>query len=246
MIETALKKFGLNDKEIQVYLAILKLGSAPVRTIAAQADINRTTTHDVLNKLINEGLASFVDKQKHRYFTAESPEHLINALEVKKKQLEQTKTDINNILPELKSIYEKSGSKPRAKYFEGQAGLHATLQDVLDSTSRFNGHKEYYVYSSSAIRETVYKVFPDYNARRNELGISVKTISLGEGGELHGLDERKWLTRDKAGPSYTLIYASKIALISLDEKKQPLGVILEDKNTYQTQTMIFNALWKKI
>lgn len=246
MIESTLKKFGLNEKQIGVYLAILKLGSAPVRVIADTAQLNRTTTHDLLNDLIQEGLVSYVDKQKHRYFTAESPEHLLTRLETKKRGLEQTKRDLQEILPELKSLYEKSPTRPKAKYFESEAGLRSILQDVLKSVGRQNGEKKYYVFSSSAIRDAIHKAFPEYNEERLRAGIKVQTISIGEGGELHGLDERKWLSREQGSPTYTLIYAGKVAHISLDDKKKPLGVVLEDQNTYKTQVIIFEKLWSII
>ena len=246
MLESALKKIGLTDKEIAVYFNILKLGSGPVRKIAEQAQINRTTVHDILNKLIEYGLVSFVDKEKHRYFTVESPEHLLNRVETKKNELEQARQDITAVLPELKSLYEKSESRPKAKYFEGETGLRGILQDVLNCMGRQAGDRKYFVYSSSAIRDTLYRVFPNYNQERIKLGIAVQSISIGEGGLLHGLDERKWLSRGQSSPTYTLIYADKIALVSLDENKKPLGVIVQDSNTYKTQVMIFQALWQKI
>ena len=244
MIESTFKKFGLNDKEINVYLGLLKLGSAPVRKIAAAANLNRTTTHDILNKLMADGLASFVDKTNHRYFTAEPPDHLLTALKIRKNQIEQTEQDIIKILPELKSLFEKSASKPKAKYFEGVVGLRAILQDVLDSVSR-TSNRQYCVYSSSTIRDTLHQVFPSYNDERKRLKISVQSISIGPGGSLHGLDERKWLSQKEGSPTYTLLYAGKVALIALDDKKEPLGVVLEDKNSYLTQMMIFEAIWSK-
>lgn len=245
MIEATLKKFGLSEKAIKVYLSLLKLGSAPVRKIADQAGLNRTTTHDILNELIGEGLASFVDKAKHRYFTAEPPEHILTALKIRKSQIEQTEQDVAKILPELKSLFEKSASKPKAKYFEGEVGLRSILQDVLDTVSR-TADRSYCVYSSSAVRDIVHGVFPNYNAERQRLKISVRSISIGPGGSLHGLDERKWLSKEAGSPTYTLLYAGKVALVSLDDKKQPLGVVLEDRNSYQTQIMIFQSLWSKL
>src|SRR3990167_4257695 len=143
MVEKTLTQFGLAEKEISVYMALLMLGSAPVRTIADEVQINRTTVHEILHKLINDGLVSFVDKSKHRYFTAEPPESLLTALATKKNQLERVKKDVEAILPELKSLYEKSESRPKAKYFEGEAGLRSILQDVLTATER-TSEKQYY------------------------------------------------------------------------------------------------------
>jgi len=245
MVEKTLNKLGLNDKETRVYLALLKLGSAPVRNIAREANINRTTTHEILHTLIDEGLVSFVDKSKHRYFSAESPEHLLTAITTRRNRLDRIQKDVESILPELKSLYEKSESKPKAKYFEGEVGLHGILEDVLQTTENTKD-KEYYVYSSSSIREVLHKVFPNYNEERRAKKIAVKTISIGPGGELHGLDERKWLTKEVGAPTYTMLYAGKTALISLDDQHEPTGVVIEDANTYKTQLMIFKALWEKI
>lgn len=246
MVEKTLTQFGLNDREIKVYMALLRLGSAPIRAIADEVQINRTTVHDMLRKLIDEGLVSFVDKSKHRYFTAEPPESLLAALATKKNRLERVETSIREILPELKTLYEKSETRPKAKYFEGEAGLRAILEDVLTATERTT-EKKYRVYSSSAIRDTVHRVFPNYNEERKRLDIQVATISIGPGGETHGLDERKWLSREQGAPTYTMLYAGKVALISLDEKtKEPVGVVIEDASTYKTQVMIFEALWNKL
>ncbi len=243
MVEPILKKFGFNEKEIQVYLSLLKLGSAPVRKIAENANINRTTTHDILGKLSNEGLVSFVDKEKHRYFTAESPDQLKQVLMHRQTNLNLLHEELQDILPELKSLYEKSSAKPKAKYFEGAVGIRAILHDVLSVTER-SVDKTYYVYSSSTIRDTIYTIFPDWNEQRITKKISVQSISIGPGGGKNGLDERKWLTTEKGAPTYTLLYSGKVALISLDENKEPLGVVVEDINSYQTQVMIFKQLWE--
>ncbi len=245
MIETTLKKFGFTDKEILVYLTLLKLGSAPIRAVSETLNINRTTIHSILRTLGGYGLVSFVDKEKRRYFAAEPPEHLLGALKMKQNDLEQTKSDVEKIIPELKSLYEKSEHKPKVKYFEGDSGIRTILQDVLEATAT-TPKKQYYVYSSSTIRNTLIRVFPEYNDERIKRGIRVQSISIGPGGILRGLDERKWLSREESSPTYTMIYAGKIALISLDESISPHGVVMEDQNTYQTQVMIFRHLWEKL
>lgn len=245
MIEPTLKKFGFTDKEILVYLELLKLGSAPIRAIADIVHINRTTIHSILRSLAEYGLVSFVDKEKRRYFAAEPPEHLLGALRMKQTDLDQTRADIEKIIPELKSLYEKSEAKPRVKYFEGDTGIRTILQDVLQAAEAVPG-KQYFVYSSSTIRDTLVRVFPEFNDERIKHGIRVQSISIGPGGMLRGLDERKWLSKEESSPTYTLIYAGKIAMISLNESRQPLGVIIENENTYQTQVMIFKHLWEKL
>ena len=64
------------------------------------------------------------------------------------------------------------------------------------------------------------------------------------GGELAGLDERKWLSEEESSPTYILIYSGKVAMVSLDATQNPVGVIVENDGLYQTQRMVFERLWK--
>lgn len=244
MIEGILKKIGLNDKEIKVYLACLKLGPSSVRKLAKQAEINRGTTYDILKSLQELGLISYYHQDKHQYFIAEDPSKLKDVLEQKQQQLKETKTQIEEIIPQLQLIHDNAGDKPVAKYYEGEGGIKTILQDVLKVCG--SGSKEYYVYSSSTIKKYLYSAYRSFSAERIKTNIKVKSISIGPGGSTVGLDERRWLTKKESAPTYILIYNNKMAMISVDIDDKPIGVIIEDKNIYQTQKMIFEFVWAKL
>ena len=55
MIVENLRQFGLNEKEISVYLSLISLGHSPVREISKTANVNRGTTYDILKSLIELG-----------------------------------------------------------------------------------------------------------------------------------------------------------------------------------------------
>jgi hypothetical protein len=74
----------------------------------------------------------------------------------------------------------------------------------------------------------------------------VKTISIGAGGKLWGLDERRWLPIKEHSPTYQIIYAGKIAMISLDDQNRAVGAILEDPHSATTQRIIFEQLWSTL
>jgi sugar-specific transcriptional regulator TrmB len=244
MLEKTLKKLGLSEKEIKVYLSCLTLGPSPVRKIAQDSGINRGTAYDILKALIELGLVSYYQKDKHQYFIAEDPQNLKNTLEDKQKKLESIKAEVSEIIPQLKSIYDNAGTKPTVKFYEGQNGIKLILQDVINCT-KGNKDKFYYAYSSSTIKSYLYRAYERFSDDRIKAGIKVKVISIGPGGKTQGLDERRWLTDKESAPTYTLIYAGKTAMISVDSNDQPLGFIIEDKNIYQTQKMMFEFFWEK-
>ena len=244
-MEKILEKLGLSDKEIKVYLSVLAFGGSSVRKIAEHSGINRGTTYDILKHLLDLKLVHYYNEDKKQYFIAEDPEKLKNTLQTKIQELEETKKQIDEIIPQLKSIYDNAESKPVVKYYEGRAAIRIILEDVLHSFGK-NSEKEYYVYSSSAIKQYLYEVYPEFSEERIKEGINVKVISIGPGGETRGLDSRKWMTKKDSAPTYTLIYNGKVAMISVDRNNKPLGIVIEDNNIYQTQKMMFEFIWNKI
>lgn len=247
MIVENLLQFGLDEKEISVYLSLISLGPAPASLIATRSSVNRGTSYDILERLIKLGLVSFYKEYQQespkQHYVAEPPQKLLNAVENKKRNLDTLKVNISKSLPELESLYEKSGARPVAKYYEGSSGLRIILQDVLSSLVP---NSTYYVYSSANIKDYLYKVYPNFNRDRIRAGITNQVIAFESGGELAGLDERKCLDKTHSAPTYMIIYAGKVAMISLTATGEPVGVVIEDDALYRTQKMIFEFVWNKL
>jgi len=246
-IQNLLIEYGLSDKESAVYLSLVKLGPSPVRVLSSSSGVNRGTTYDILKNLINQGLVSYYNKESHQYFSAEPPEKLISALNQKQKDLEIVKEKIEQSLPELQIAFEQKGGKPVMSLYEGEKGIRQILEDVL-STMEKQADKTYYVYSSANVRKNVHQSMPDFSNRRIKKKISVKTIALGPGGQLVGLDERKWLPNQETEikATYQFIYGGKLAHISLDNSNNPVGVMIGNQAIYETQKMIFENLWNRL
>jgi sugar-specific transcriptional regulator TrmB len=250
-IQVALKNFGLSEKEIAIYLALIELGTSSVRTIAERAKVNRGTTYDILKSLINMGIISYYHKESKQYFVAEQPEILLSIIDKKRENLSEIKVNIEESLPIFKTLFEKQGGKPLVKLYEGLIGIRHILEDVLNSMDKVKD-KIYYVYSSATVRKNVYLAMKDFSKKRVNRKIKVRTIALGEGGTLVGLDERKWMPlanlkeSEALRPTYQIIYNGKIAHISLDNMDNPTGIVIENREIYQTQKLIFEYNWKNI
>lgn len=250
-IQVILKNFGLSEKEIAVYLALIELGSSSVRTIADKAKVNRGTTYDILKSLINMGIVSYYNKKSKQYFIAERPETLLAVIDKKQEELTEVKSNIEESLPLFKTLFERQGGKPAVKLYEGSIGIRHILEDVLKSMDDIKD-KTYYIYSSATVRKNVYLAMKDFSRKRIQRKIKVKTIALGEGGNLVGLDERKWMQLPKSKgeetlrPTYEIIYNGKVAHISLDNADNPVGVVIENDEIYNTQKIIFEYNWKNL
>lgn len=239
-----LKHLGFSEKEIKVYTTLLGLKQASVRQLAIAAGINRGTTYDILKALIKDGLASYFHKEKKQYFVAENPDAIGAVIDRRQKKLDELKQEAGEIIPMLKALHDASDEKPVVKYYEGKRGICAILNDVLDATGK-NG-KEYYVYSAAQTRERLYEQYQQYSAERVKRNIKVKVIALGAGGELRGLDERKWIKVKESSPTYAIIYAGKVAYLTVDARDELAGVILANYGIYAMQKILFEQLWSHL
>ncbi|MFA6097348.1 MAG: helix-turn-helix domain-containing protein [Candidatus Paceibacterota bacterium] len=246
MIEEVLRQFGLREKEMKIYLALLKLGPSSVRKISQDSGINRGTSYDVLRDLIKIGLVSYHEKKSHQYFIPEDPAKMISILEERKDEITKLKEDLKKTVDELQAEYCKITSKPYVRYYDGYAGAKEILNDVLKTVQKTED-REYYVYSTESIREYIYKSFKDFSKKRIEKNIHVKVLAIGKGGELRGKDERKWIENaGKNAPNYIIIYGNKVAFISVNSENEPMGIIIDDKATSGMQRVIFNSIWTGI
>ena len=122
-IPNILRRLGFSDKEIKVYLALLSSGTSSVRKIAKDAELNRSTVHEALKSLRDAELAGVYQKHKKQYYLAEDPERLLQVIEKREQGIAALKRHVNELLPELKSLYSQRGDRPSVKYYEGMKGL---------------------------------------------------------------------------------------------------------------------------
>src|SRR3989344_1120616 len=226
-----LKKLGFSDKSAKVYLALLSLGPSSVRKLAENCDLNRGTTYDALKWLQDSGVVNYYNKDKKQTFVAEDPAKLSNIVRENKEKLDMAEKKLATVIPELQALFHKGGERPVAKYYNKKE-IGKILEDVIESCVE-SEDKTYYI-------------FPTFSDVRIAKGISVKVIAIGQGGEIRGLDERKYLQVKTETPTYILIYAGKTAYISIDAKDEPVGVVIENEGVYQTQKLIFNSLWSNL
>lgn len=236
---------GVARTDAITYKALLTIDSVSVRKIAAHTGINRGTTYEALKRLVALGLVSVKGSGKREYYTAESPEVVFNIIRDKRRDLLEAAAAAKKIVPTLLADSMRPAGKPLVRYYEDDEGVVAILKDVLQ-TCRALPNKEYYAYSSSAIRQYLYRKFPKFTERRIAEGIRVRVIAVGERGEDAALSERKWLIGSTGADlsSYTIIYGNKVATISIASDYTPYGVVIEDGGGAAMQRLLFEHLWK--
>jgi HTH-type transcriptional regulator, sugar sensing transcriptional regulator len=238
------EKLGISGNEQEVYVHLLKNGGASIRQIAGDTGINRGTVYEALKSLIDRGLVSHSQKKQKQQFVAEDPSTLKTIFKEEKQRLVSVRKELSRSLPALQALYGTKREDPVIKIHDGHAGTKLILEDVLKTMAE-ETDKMYRVYSAANIREYIYYNFSSFSERRIKAGIKARVIAIGSGGEIRGMDERRWITAKRGAPAYMIIYGKKTATISLSQGR-PHSVVIKDTGLVETQKLIFDSLWEKL
>lgn len=125
-----LSAVGLDDKEIKFYLAALELGAAPVTAVANRAGVTRTNGYDLLQRLERRSLLAQVNGADGvRQIVPSDPGVLI-------RDWERTRVMLDDLVPELRTLFNSSPRKPRVRFHEGVDGIQRAIWAHLECRSK--------------------------------------------------------------------------------------------------------------
>lgn len=204
MINLELRKLGLKEKEVNVYLAALELGFSSVQNIAKKAGISRPTAYEIIKELIGKGLMKEIRRQgttqgERTFFAAESPDNLLGLLRIQKREIEEKEREFVRIISALRSKYYLAGQN-EIRSFEGAEGLNVLTEDLSQSQT-----EEIYFISNSP---TALKLWREkLPAIKNRLGnIQLKEIKKNIPGALIIYDKIIYLS----SPESALLIENKL------------------------------------
>ncbi|MFH1712645.1 MAG: helix-turn-helix domain-containing protein [Candidatus Jacksonbacteria bacterium] len=237
-LKTALKQFGLTDKQAKAYLATLELGSAPVSQISQKAKIPRPTCYDVLESLREQGIASTFIKNKTRWFTVEDPRKMVSLARQKVETL-------NQAMPELEALWGDAQERPQVRFYQGKDGIKQIFEEILQ-----DGQEIIAFNSVDDLFKTMGKYQLEFVKRRVEAKIPGRLILR---------DTPKGRERQKLGPKelrlvkfipdkYNFhggmaVFGNKIAYFSFI--KDYVAVIIESQELAQVQSAALQYIWEK-
>jgi len=136
MNEKLLEEIGLTKGEIKVYLTLLKIGETTTGKIIEEAEISSGKIYEILDKLIKKGLASFIIKEKTKYFSTASPNRILDYIKEKEENLKEKENEILKELPSLLSLREKHKSKYESTLYKGFNGIKTVIFDSIHNLKK--------------------------------------------------------------------------------------------------------------
>ena len=237
----SLKKFGLSEKEGNVYLSCLELGETTATDISIKSNLPRTLVYDILERLISLGLVSYNIKNNKKHFMAAEPQELLRILKEKEESIKE-------ILPSLEELQKLKGVKrPKVEIYEGKEGMKTIMDNILRSKV-----KEFRAYGSSRSSFEIIPAFMDeWHKQRIKQKIIMKILynntkeareKVKKKPESLKYTKYRFMPIELESPTATIIYENKVILQSWT--KDPFAVLIEDEQMAENQKRYFEELWK--
>lgn len=225
-----LEKVGLSPNEARVYLALLELGPSLAGKITEKSKVNRRTVYDVIESLIDKGLASYIIEANRKIFEATDPTRFLDLLKEREKE-------IKDVLPELMAKRASSKKAQEATLYRGKKGIKAIFEDILE-------YKNYEVFGSHGrFGEVLGPYFDLFQKRVKDRKINCRLLVSERLRETKTIShaKTKFLKKEYDSPVSTIIYGDKVATLVWTE--EPVGLVIKGKEVSGSFRSYFNIMW---
>ncbi len=244
---TILEELGLTKSEIQVYLALLELGSSSTGKIVENSKTASSKVYEILDKLIQKGLVSFIVQRGIKQFEAASPQRILDYANEREEQFALQKKELRHLIPELELKQKLSQYRSQATIFKGFKGIKSAYEDILNSLKK---NEEYYVMGATTPTEPYFSFIKHFHQRRASQGIKVKILyskrmqPLADAIKDTPLTQIRFTSQELLSSAFILMYAQK-TLIIVSTKHDLTLFQIESQEVTDSLKAYFEILWNQ-
>lgn len=233
-----LEDLGLSEAEAKVYLALLETGQTLAGPIIKKTNLHRGTTYQILQRLIEKGLVSYIIKAGKRYFEAVDPKRFLDILKSKEESFLE-------ILPILKNKKELSKLKQEVEVFSGYKGIRSVCDKILEELKDKGEYLDFGV--SGLFREIMGPYWDLWQKRKRKYKIKAKCIFNEELKNTKLVKdyfgEARFHPKEYSSPTDTIIYKDTIILF-IWTAKPPIAIVIKNKKNAEGYKKQFQLMWE--
>ena len=247
MDTSVLEEAGLTEGETKVYLALLELGSSTTGPIVERSGIAKSIVYQILDKLMQKGMASVIVKEKTKYFQPAQPQRIVDYIGEQEKSLEETKKKVEELLPKLAGM-QKTAKGAEATLFMGFRGMISVHERTYDKLRR--GGEYYCIGIPSDQPRFFHSYYQRDHARRVKAGINCKLLFnpktppeiLKNRNSFKGCDAR-YMPIEISSPVWILGYKGVVSVTMVSSN--PITVEIVNQEIADSFRAYFEEFWKK-
>ncbi len=246
VVTDSLKKLGLREQEIKLYLLSLKLGPTSVAALATSIGVSRPQAYKLISELEKYGLADFSGRKKFtRTFIVESPSKLQELLRKHQTLVTHTDQRLSWVMPDLLAAYKQGSLPSTVRILQGKDQfLKAFFQCAEESAQKeirvFGSAEDFISFISWAENRRWISLRTRLQTRLLALLFEGKDAEKLQQTDKEELRETRIIKNMRPFNTLIMISANKTILW---QPHAPMAILIEDQYLMQMYTSIFDCLW---
>lgn len=242
-----LKKLGLTDGEISVYLALVKLQYSTVGNIIQTAKISSSKVYQILDRLIDKGLATFILEKKTKYFQPTKPFALKELVKKQEEELKKIDNNLDSVIEDINLISLNKEDIESAQIYRGFPGLKTAY---AQASKLIEDNGKYYFFSTGYGSDISYlqHFFVSLINKLRDRNISIFGLMGKKEKEIYENYYKKFSYQVKflpfLWPVDTAIMGDTVLLLIWKEK-EPIVYSLKSKILANSYLQFFDIMWKQ-
>ncbi|MBD3313387.1 hypothetical protein GF345_03010 [Candidatus Woesearchaeota archaeon] len=242
-----LEGIGLTKSEILVYTTLLRTGQSSTGRIVREAGISSGKIYEILDRLIEKGLVSYILRNNVKYFSASEPHKIREYAEKKKQEMISKEKEIESLIPKLKELKKAKETEYSAEIHMGIDGIKTALVSLIENLEK---DSELMFLGGSGVRKTAIdlvwkKVVKIMNKNKIRSRFIVTDASDESKKELENYKRQYSLFTYRFAPGFHLapIVIGKNQTIILNFREQS-AIVIRSSTIAEQFRFFFESMWK--
>jgi sugar-specific transcriptional regulator TrmB len=234
MVIENMQELGLSKREESCYCVLLEIGETTVGALINKTKIPSSKIYEVLDRLIEKGLVSFVIKSGRKNYQAKSPQIFLQQLDEKKKKLEV-------LVPKLMSIQNTSAQS--VEMFVGAKAILTMFTNIIADVKK---GEDYLIFALGEEKKSESEniILRTLTLRRKDKNLNVMMLKNKKykNNELHTKIKIKYVDFDF--PQGITVFRDKVIFLSWSNPEAPLAVVITSEEFSGEFKKFFGSIWK--
>ncbi len=240
-----LEEIGLTKGETAVYDSLIELGASTAGPIVKKARITPSKVYDILERLINKGLVSFIVKRNRRYFEAAPPARILDYLFEKERHLQQQRELAKKVIHSLELKQQLATQHNNATVYIGIEGIKTAFMRAKQETKKGDMYIGLFIPRVDDRLVPFFEQFTEEfcsNIGKTQMLFNEPSPELDRIRRIRGV-EVKLLSEQFRVPTEVCIIGNNV-LISTTAGTNFMSILIKNKEMADSFKRHFELLWK--
>lgn len=239
----------LSDKEVDLFISLVKLGKGTAAAVARESGITRTHVYGLITGLVEKGLVSEIEERGIKTYEPVDHAGLLAFVSREQKELQKIEKKLAEEASAFNALQVGNKEKTKVRFFNGVDGVKNIYAEIDQDLKK---QEEQFEFLSFFSPEQLNAVIPDFqyfnspHMKGREIVVPDKMIEeyKKQIGVLPNMKHKLWPKDRGLFPTDTLMWKNKLAYIDLGG--YPSGIIVENESMAKSFKMWFDSIWDSL